>query len=111
MSEDKNIPNPYGRKGGLKHQQKVKEVATDIKDRGFLPVLEKFLRLFSGKGKYMDVVALDENNNQVIEIHQVGKITKSGIPVIRERKTIKEVEEGYGIKPEFHSYNNEDSKL
>lgn len=51
MSEDKNIPNPYGRKGGIKHQEKGKEV----------------------------------------EIHQVGKQTKSGIPVIRERKTIEEV--------------------
>ena len=30
MSEDKNIPNPYGRKGGIKHQVKVKEVATEI---------------------------------------------------------------------------------
>ncbi|MBK8395836.1 MAG: hypothetical protein IPL26_11440 [Leptospiraceae bacterium] len=69
MSEDKNIPNPYGRKGGIKHQEKGKEV----------------------------------------EIHQVGKQTKSGIPVIRERKTIEEVGEGYGMKPEFHSYNNEDS--
>lgn len=43
MSDDKNIPNPYGRKGGLEHRAKVKEVT-----------------------------------------------------------------EGYGIKPEFHSYNRKD---
>ncbi|HMV45645.1 MAG TPA: hypothetical protein PK079_11610 [Leptospiraceae bacterium] len=108
MSNDKNIPNPYGRKGGIEHQAKVKEVATDIKERGFLAVFEKFLRLFNGKGKFMDVVAIEEENNQIVEIHQVGKQNQDGRPVKRERDTIEEVTQNYGIKPMFHSYNKKD---
>jgi len=30
MSIFKKIPNPFGKKGGEKHQEKVKEVAQDV---------------------------------------------------------------------------------
>jgi hypothetical protein len=47
---EKKVPNPYGRKGGEKHQEKVKEVFADVRKRGLIAKLEHFLKLISGQG-------------------------------------------------------------
>ncbi len=107
MSE-KKVPNPYGRLGSPPHQDKVDEVAEDIESRGFAYVKELFLRLFNGRGKFVDVAAFD-NQQKLQELHQIGKQNKNGLPVKRERDTIEEIHENMGIKPEFHSYNSSES--
>lgn len=103
MSE-KKVPNPYGKLGSPLHQDKVESVAEDIENRGFSYVKELFLRLFNGRGKFVDVAALD-SERKLKELHQIGKQNKNGLPVKRERDTIEEIYENMGMKPEFHPYN------
>jgi hypothetical protein len=103
MSE-KKIPNPYGKKGGLEHQELIEEIYEDIEKRGFSPFKEFFLRLFRlNKKRFVDVVAKEGDN--VIEFHQVGKANKDGRPVKREREVMDEIQEEYGVKVKFHAYN------
>lgn len=105
MNEDKKIPNPYGRKGGLKHQEKVEEIALEIRDKKRNPVKEFFIRLFTNdKAKFIDVAEFEEDGN-LIDFYQVGKQNKNGEPVKRERDALDEIELGYGVRPKFYSYN------
>ncbi len=103
---EKKVPNPNGKKGGEKHQQKVKEVFADVRKRGFKAKLEHFLKLISGQGRFMDVAEID--NGTEIMYHQIGKQTKKGLPVKRERDVIEEVENDKNIPITFHPYNLED---
>ena len=85
MSEEKKIPNPYGRKGGLKHQAMVEEIALDIRDKKRNFIKELFIRLFStNKGKFVDVAEFEEDG-KLVDFYQVGKQNKNGEPVKRER--------------------------
>ena len=52
----------------------------------------------------MDVAAFDENGNEV-EFHQVGKQTKKGLPVKRERVVIEEIRKYKDVPITFHPYN------
>ncbi|MDC3953622.1 hypothetical protein [Polyangium jinanense] len=102
------MPNPNGKKGGKAHQNKVAEVAADIEKRGLEPVKEHPVDTPGGakKRRYVDVAGLDENKKPV-EFHQVGKQTKDGRPVARERKAMDDVERAKGERPTFHPYNKE----
>ena len=44
---------------------------------------------------------------EVEELHQVGKQTKGGQPVARERQVLEDIQEATGQNPEFHPYNRE----
>ncbi len=105
---EKKVPNPYGRKGGEKHQEKVKEVFADVEKRGFIGGFEKFIRLITGQGRYIDVVGLDQDTEIPVEFHQIGIQTKKGLPVKRERDVIEEIEKYKDIRIEFHAYNAEE---
>jgi hypothetical protein len=107
---EKKVPNPYGKKGGEKHQQKVKEIFADVEKRGFIGGCEKFIRLITGQGRYIDVVGLDQDAEIPVEFHQIGIQTKKGLPVKRERDVIEEVENDKNIQVEFHAYNVEEDK-
>lgn len=61
-----------------------------------------------GKKRYVDVAGLDESD-EIKELHQIGKQTKKGLPVKRERDAIEDTEKAQPIKPEFHPYNETDS--
>ena len=91
MSEEKKVPNPYGRKGGLEHQAKVEEVAKEV-----------------GEKRFMDVAGLDEETRKPVEFHQIGKETKSGNPVKRERDVLDEIARERDIILKFHAYNVEE---
>jgi hypothetical protein len=95
-----------GRLGGAAHKAKVEEVAEKIKKRGLVPIKELYIRTPGGKkrGRFADVAGLDPQK-QIKELHQVGKQTKSGMPVSRERASMKDMEKATGVKPEFHPYN------
>lgn len=108
MSE-KKIPNPNGRKGGEKHQKLGKQVFDEIEKKGLFAKFEHFIRLITGQGRFMDLAGFDENGNEV-EYHQIGKQTKKGLPVKRERDVIEEVEKYKGIQIEFHPYNIEEEE-
>ena len=55
--------------------------------------------------RYVDVVALDANGIPV-EFHQIGRVTKSGAPIARERYAISDIFEfgGYDVSIHFHPY-------
>lgn len=103
---NRKVPNPNGKKGGPAHQNKVKEIVKDIKKRGLEPQQEYKVDTPGGSKtkRYVDVVAKDADGN-VVEMHQVGKQTKSGDPVSRERKAINDIENAQPVKVDYHPYN------
>ena len=98
-------PNPHGKLGGPAHQAEVEKVVQDIKNRGLTPEVEHKVSTPGGdKGsRYVDVVAKDKQG-KVVEAHQVGRQTKSGLPVSRERAAIRDIEKARGVKVKFHRY-------
>lgn len=57
------------------------------------------------KGKrFVDVVGKNEKG-EVVEMHQVGRQTKGGEPVARERRALDDIEEAKKKRPDFHPYN------
>lgn len=101
---EKQPTNPYGKLGGPSHKKKVNEVAEDIKNRKLSAILERIIRFISGKKRFIDVAAVDEEN-QIIELHQIGKQNKNGLPVKREQIVINEILQETGIQTIFHPYN------
>ncbi|MCP5500112.1 MAG: hypothetical protein H7A25_09435 [Leptospiraceae bacterium] len=70
----------------------------------------QLLRFFSGKRRYIDVAGIDEETEAIVELHQIGKKNKNGEPVMREKRVLDEVEKEFGIRPEFHAYNEDDKQ-
>ena len=86
-TDQRLVPNPNGRLGSPAHQQKVDEVARDVKSRG-LTVKKEFLVKTPGGHKerrFADVAGLDPDTGELVELHQVGVTTKRGLPIARER--------------------------
>ncbi|MDI1451563.1 hypothetical protein [Polyangium sp. 6x1] len=106
-ANERRVPNPNGKKGGPEHQAKVREIEEDIKKRGLTPEQEYPVPTPGGekKRRYMDVVG--KRGDEVVEMHQVGKQTRDGRPVARERKPLDEVERAKGLRPNYHSYNKQ----
>lgn len=52
----------------------------------------------------MDVAGVNSKGN-IEEMHQIGRQTKAGSPIARERQAIKDVKEATGETPKFHPYN------
>jgi RHS repeat-associated protein len=102
----KKIPNPNGKLGGTAHQTKVAEVAAQVEAKGLQVGFEH--RVLTSDGckscRYVDVVGKD-SRGKVVEMHQVGKQTKSGNPVSRETKAINDIKDASNITPNFHPYN------
>lgn len=88
----KSVPNPWGRLGGPQHVAKVNEVAADMEARGLQTVREvKFSAGAGGTGRtrYADVVGY--RNGVMEEVGQVGRQTKSGSPIFREREAMTDI--------------------
>ena len=102
--DEKKVPNPDGKLGGKEHRKKVKEVSQEVKKKGLIVVFEKLIRLFKNKKRFVDIAGLNEQE-KVIEIHQIGKQNRNSMPVKRERVVMDELEQHTGIKPIFHAYN------
>ena len=99
----KKTPNPHGRLGGPAHRREVQKASEDMRTRQLNPITEFFIRLKTGKRRFIDLVGLDQND-EVKELVQVGKTTQSGIPIKREREAISDIEEHTGLKVRFISY-------
>ncbi|MDI3288367.1 hypothetical protein [Polyangium sp. 15x6] len=101
----RRVPNPNGKKGGEAHQAKVREIEADIKERGLKPKTEQRVRTPGGQkeNRYVDVAG--KRGDEVVEMHQVGRQTKGGQPVSRERKALDDVERATGQRPTFHPIN------
>ncbi len=86
------VPNPWGKLGSPQHRAVVDDVAADIQARGLTPRPEVRIPTPGGhKGtRFADMGAFDDAGN-LVEIHQVGRVTQGGVPVIRERKAISDL--------------------
>jgi RHS repeat-associated protein len=102
----KRVPNPFGKNGGLAHQSMVSDIVSDIESRGLTAVQEhRVLTPGGNKGsRYIDVVGKDAQGS-VVEMHQVGKQTKTGNPVSREVKALDDIQGATEVRPIYHPYN------
>ena len=105
----KSCPNPYGKNGCPAHQKGINYVITDANSRGLNTATEYKFDTSGGhkNSRYADAVVFDQNGN-VAESHQVGRSTKSGLPVSRERKAIEDIKNSKdynGAKIIFHAYD------
>jgi len=98
----KNIPNPNGRKGKDDHQSMMESIFKQLLDLFHRVKKEGKIDISDTKYRFGDIVAYDEDN-RLIEIHQVGRTNKDGSPVARERKAMEEIEKSRGIKVIFHA--------
>lgn len=114
----KNIPNPYGSKGGLEHQAKVSEITKNIESKGLSSKTEFTIKNpVTGTTRRADAVGIS-TSGKVAEIHQVGRITQSGQPVARERRALTDIKSAVtklkefakNVKIKFTSYSKSKSK-
>ena len=96
--------NPYGRNGGPDHQGKVKEIGNDLESRGY--DVKYVYRVETPDGakryRYLDVYA--EKDGDMVGV-QVGRMTKGGYPVSRERAALNDIRNN-GYHAVFIAYNN-----
>ena len=97
------MPNPYGRLGGPAHQQKVADIVSDIELRNLKWKTEFYVK-GPGVRRFADVVAIDPATGKVLEIYQVGRLTKAGDPVARELRAIADIESVLGTKVRYMPY-------
>jgi len=55
------------------------------------------------KKRFIDIAAV--SGDLIVEMHQVGKVNKNGLPVKRERDVIQEIKNELDIDIIFHPYN------
>jgi hypothetical protein len=100
-------PNPWGKLGGPRHRAEVQRVSDDIRSRGLTPQGEVRFDTPGGfkSRRYGDVGAYDRG--RLVEVHQVGRQTRGGVPVKRERAALVDIMNNNpsGAAVHFHSYN------
>lgn len=101
----KKVPNPFGKNGGLLHQNKIKDISNLFKENGFNVTLEKYIETPGGykNARFGDILIKDPKTGEQLII-QVGKQTKGGNPVSREVKAIIDLSNA-GYKVLFVPYN------
>lgn len=91
----KTPPNPWGKLGSPGHRAKVREVAAELKRRGWTIVAGGGSlpeRMVSGTAgtprRFPDITA--RKGGRILHV-QVGKKTKGGLPVARERDRLSDI--------------------
>ncbi len=82
-------PNPNGKKGGTPHQNTINGIIKKNKN-GVMGTEIKFDKP-NGTKKYRYAVKVETVNGDIVNIYQVGKVNKNGLPVIREAKAIEDI--------------------
>ena len=103
----KFVPNPFGRRGGQAHQDKVAEAIKQLKSDGFTKVgTERTIITPNGEKtrRAVDVRGINPTTGEVKDI-QVGRQNKNGTPVARERRALDDIEKATGQRPIFIPYN------
>ncbi|MFW5472713.1 LamG-like jellyroll fold domain-containing protein [Knoellia sp. CPCC 206450] len=100
-------PNPWGKLGSPAHRRVVSDVRADLESQGLRVEAEVEFSTPGGfkNKRYADLAAYDENG--LVSIHQVGRQTKGGLPVMRESKAIWDIWSAMddGVDIQFHRYN------
>ncbi|MBI1923983.1 hypothetical protein HYR99_07010 [Candidatus Poribacteria bacterium] len=101
-----SVRNPYGRLGGLKHRAEVEKIIQEIIARELKAKTEHRVETPEGikSCRFLDVVAIHPRTRRPVEFYQVGRQTKQGVPVSRERQAISDVEKATGITVQFRVY-------
>ena len=82
--------NPNGKKGGAAHQNTIKKETQKLESAGYKTHTENMVNTPGGykSKRFTDIMGKKGNK----EIHiQVGKATKSGMPVARERRALEDL--------------------
>jgi hypothetical protein len=102
------VPSPNGRTGGAAHQQTVADVRSLIESQGLEARTEVHVPTPGGAkpNRFADVGAYDRG--ELVELHQVGRETRGGIPVSRERSALADITTAKPSVPVFwHRYGPE----
>ena len=84
-----NCSNPGGRHGGAAHRQKVNSVRTSLEKKGWnVSTTETRINVGNGKYRYPDLIA---TKNGQTRFYQIGKVLKSGRPVAREVRALRDL--------------------
>jgi len=104
----KKTPNPNGKKGGEKHQNKIKELFESFSIKNLSPELEYYVPTPNGKkrGRFLDIIARNTEDD-IVKAVQVGKTNKNGQPVKREREAIEDIEKQTNLKIDFEDYQKQ----
>jgi len=103
-------PSPNGRRGGPEHQRVVKERIEELQARGHTHTHggsepEEFIKAQNGARRHrspdITMTAPDGSTYRA----NVGRATKSGKPVARERRALDDIERSKGARPDFIPYN------
>ena len=101
-----SCPNPHGRLGSPAHRAVVDDVARDLTSKGYTGITrETHVPTPGGEkaNRYADISGIDPTTGNR-EYHQVGRQTKGGLPVKRERDALDDLANATGTTPVFHIY-------
>ena len=97
-------PNPNGRKGGPAHQNTIQREKQKLEATGFNTHTENKVDILNGYKSKRFTDLMGTKGKETIHI-QVGKATKGGIPVARERRALEDLLKA-GIDAIFVPYNS-----
>ena len=92
-SAAKTIPNPGGRLGDAVTRQTTQNVIRDAQARGFTDIqTEVFFQQgpLGAKNRFIDVLGTNPQTGESLIIN-IGKTTKSGAPIMRERQALDDI--------------------
>jgi hypothetical protein len=82
-------------------------VAASVEARGLRAEFELMVPTPGGakSRRFLDIVGRSRETGAVLEMHQVGRQTKRGLPVSREVRALDDIQSAMGLRPTFHPYN------
>lgn len=94
--------NPYGKKGGPAHQGTIAQIKSDLISRGYSVTEEYWVDTSGGykNTRYLDIYATNGHDSFGV---QVGRMTRMGLPVARERRALSDIMDS-GISTIFVRY-------
>lgn len=106
----KKVPNPGGSRGGAAHRQKVEQRINELKSKGHTLThggnkKEEFIRTPGGakSARRPDITTRAPSGS--IHRENVGRQTRDGRPVKRERDALDDIRRATGKRPKFTAYN------
>ena len=99
----KKVPNPGGKLGDATTRARTASLVRDIEARGNKARVEVEVKISNGfkRVRFVDVVEYRADGSVVH--HQIGVVNKNGLPVLRERRAISDIEGATGAKVKFHN--------
>jgi len=101
----KNVPNPYGRLGSPEHRAEVEKITREIESNQQLKAQKEYTirdPQTNQVKRFADVASVSKD--KPVEFFQVGRVTKTGEPVARERRAIQDIQKTTGKRVTFRQY-------